>query len=416
MASVYLARDTELNRPVALKVLAPHLAEEESSRARFLQEARVAARLAHPNVVRVFDVGEDERGPFIVMEYVEGETLADELQRRGRFSPQETVELAIQLCSGLEAAHAAALVHRDLKPQNVLLGSDGTAKIADFGIARALDATFHTAHGTVLGTAAYLSPEQARGESVSAAADLYTLGIVLYELLTGRRPFDAETLPELLVQRDQPITPPSQLTPEIPAELEHTLMRCLTHDPASRPESAATLARQLAETLPEPPAQPLPEPSGTKATEVLAPSPSVATRQLRRVRSNRGRPLALLGRRPAALVGLAAALLLALGLALDFALDRSPQDRAEATTLVQQTEPTVAATPPPASAAPATTESSTSCTELERRKQDLENRKREIDQRKKETKDKAQRDMLKQQKKEIEEQKHTLDEQLRTCR
>ena len=208
MATVYLARDGELDRLVALKVLSPHLAEEESFRARFLREARLTARLVHANVVQVYDVGEDERGPFIVMEYVEGETLAAELARRRTFAPEEAVGLALQLCAGLEAAHAAGLVHRDIKPHNVLLRRDGVAKIVDFGIARAIDTTLHTEQGAILGTAAYLAPEQARGEPVTAVADLYALGIVLYELLTGRRPFAAETLPALVLEREQGLIVP----------------------------------------------------------------------------------------------------------------------------------------------------------------------------------------------------------------
>ncbi|HVH52010.1 MAG TPA: protein kinase, partial [Gaiellaceae bacterium] len=164
MATVYLARDTVLDRPVALKVLAEHLADDDEFRERFLREARLAAKFVHPNVVQVYDADEDGRGPFIVMEYVDGHTLADELKRRGRLPPAEVVGIGIQVCAALEAAHEAGLVHRDIKPQNILLRPDGRVKIADFGIARSLEATRHTEIGTVLGTAAYLAPEQARGE------------------------------------------------------------------------------------------------------------------------------------------------------------------------------------------------------------------------------------------------------------
>jgi serine/threonine protein kinase len=185
MATVEVARDTELDRPVAIKRLAENLAAKEEYKQRFLREARLAARLSHPNIVAVYDAGAENGVPFIVMEYVEGETASDLLRRRGRLEPAEAVALAVQACSGLETAHQAGLIHRDIKPQNLLITTDGTLKIADFGIARSLDGTQLTQVGTVLGTAGYLAPEQAAGESVTAAADIYALGAVLYELLTG---------------------------------------------------------------------------------------------------------------------------------------------------------------------------------------------------------------------------------------
>ena len=258
MATVYLARDSVLDRPVALKVLAEHLADDDEFRERFLREARLAARFVHPNVVQVYDADEDERGPFIVMEYVEGHTLADELKRRGRLPPAEVVGIGIQVCAALEAAHEAGLVHRDIKPQNILLRPDGRVKIADFGIARSLDATRHTEIGTVLGTAAYLAPEQARGETVTPAADIYSLGVVLYELLTGRTPFEADTLPELLLKREQgALVPPRDIAPDVPIALERVVMRCLALEPQHRPASAAELARALEGGTDEPPTVPM---------------------------------------------------------------------------------------------------------------------------------------------------------------
>src|SRR5581483_9514550 len=188
MAVVDLARDSDLDRPVALKRLAENLARDDELRARFLREGRLAARLSHPNVVRVYDVGEDGERPFIAMEYVDGETLAELVARSGPRPPREAAELGIQICRGLAAVHDAGLVHRDVKPQNLLLGRDGRLRLGDFGIAFGLDATRLTTAGTVLGTAAYLAPEQARGEEVTAAADLYGAGAVLYELITGRPP------------------------------------------------------------------------------------------------------------------------------------------------------------------------------------------------------------------------------------
>jgi len=185
MAVVWLARDTELDRPVAVKILAEHLAGDPEFRDRFLREARIAGRLAHPNLVRVFDVGEDDGLPFIVMEYVEGRTLEGV-----HVEAPEATRLGLQLCAGLEQAHAAGVVHRDLKPGNLLLRADGTLKIADFGIARAVEETRMTQAGTVLGTLAYLAPEQAAGHEVTTAADIYSLGVVLRNLIEGPVPRD----------------------------------------------------------------------------------------------------------------------------------------------------------------------------------------------------------------------------------
>jgi eukaryotic-like serine/threonine-protein kinase len=197
MATVDLAHDVELDRPVALKRLAENLARDEELQRRFVREARLAARLAHPNVVRVFDVGEYDGRPFIAMEYVDGEMLAEVNARRGPLPPAEAAGLAMQICAGLAAAHAAGLVHRDVKPQNLLLGNDGVLKLGDFGIAVRHEGTRLTTAGTVLGTAGYLAPEQARGEQVTAAADIYAVGAVLYELLTAEPSRTVESLAEL---------------------------------------------------------------------------------------------------------------------------------------------------------------------------------------------------------------------------
>jgi serine/threonine protein kinase len=243
MASVYLAHDEELDRPVALKILADHLAGDATFRDRFEREARLAARLSHPNVVRVFDVGESDGRPFIVMEYVEGDTLADELGRHGPLRPDRAVELALPICSGLEAAHDSGLVHRDVKPRNLLLRPDGVLKIADFGIARAAESTRLTEIGTILGTAAYLAPEQAQGLEATPAADLYSLGAVLYELLTGRVPYTSTSLVELIAK--QQAGPPAPIG-EVPAALELAVISCLEPDPSERPASAGALADELA--------------------------------------------------------------------------------------------------------------------------------------------------------------------------
>jgi serine/threonine protein kinase len=194
MSVVDLARDIELDRDVALKRLAENLARDDELRARFQREARLAARLAHPNVVHIYDVGVDEDGrPFIAMEFVDGETLAELLARRGPLPPDEVSALGVQACRALAAAHAAGRAPRR-QAAELILRRDGVLKLGDFGVAFGLEGTRLTVAGTVLGTAAYLAPEQARGEEVTAAADIYGLGAVLYELLTGRRPRAPGTL------------------------------------------------------------------------------------------------------------------------------------------------------------------------------------------------------------------------------
>jgi serine/threonine protein kinase len=243
MAVVYLARDRELGRPVALKVLAETLADDAEIRQRFVREARLAARLSHPNVVRVYDAGEEGGRPYIVMECVDGESLAELLRREGALVPDRVADLGAQACAGLEHAHRAGLVHRDVKPANLLLTEDGTLKVADFGIAHAVGGTRVTEVGTVLGTAAYLSPEQALGDVVTPASDLYSLGTCLYELAAGKPPFGHETLGELFSRREA--GPPPRLA-GMPPRLEAAIMRCLERDPKDRPTSAAELGRLLA--------------------------------------------------------------------------------------------------------------------------------------------------------------------------
>jgi serine/threonine-protein kinase len=318
MACVYLARDSELERPVAIKVLAEHLADQPGFRDRFLREARLAAQLSHPNIVQVFDVGEEDGKPFIVMECVEGSTLADELKQRGTLEAEEVIDLALQICGGLEHAHAAGLVHRDIKPQNLLLRPDGTVKLADFGIARAAETTRLTQMGSVLGTAAYLAPEQALGEEVTASADIYSLGCVLYELLTGRTPHVFKTLPELVAKhREEAIQPLRELRPEVPERVEAAVMHSLARNPQYRPESAAAFAEELAVASPDPPTRPLPQATETEATQVLKPPTQVRTTPLEPApRPTQARGMRWDRRLLLALAAVVAAVAIALGITL----------------------------------------------------------------------------------------------------
>jgi eukaryotic-like serine/threonine-protein kinase len=248
MSVVYLAHDESLQRPVAVKVLAAELGDDDTFRRRFLREARLAGRLSHPNIVQVYDAGEtDDQRPYIVMELVPGRTVAD----CGKLDPGEVITLAVQACAGLQHAHDAGLVHRDVKPGNLLLRDDGVLKIADFGIARAAEATQLTQLGTVLGTAAYLAPEQAAGETVTAQADIYSLGAVLYELLTGRTPHESGSLAELAAkQAAGAITSVRDLEPSVPEPMEAAVMHSLARDPNFRPSSAADFAHEFAATEP----------------------------------------------------------------------------------------------------------------------------------------------------------------------
>jgi serine/threonine protein kinase len=256
MATVFLAQDEELGRPVAVKVLPEHLAGEEAFRARFVREAQLAGRLSHPNIVRVYDAGEADGRPYMVMEYVPGSSLAG-----ARDLPvAQVVDLGVQACAGLQHAHEAGLIHRDVKPANLLVRQDGVLKIADFGIARAAESTRHTQAGTLLGTAAYLAPEQIAGEDATPASDIYSLGAVLYELLSGRPPYSFASLAELAVkQSDGVIQPVGDLAAGVSREVEAAVMHALARDPSFRPASAAELALELTPAAAdEQPTRPLP--------------------------------------------------------------------------------------------------------------------------------------------------------------
>ncbi len=245
MARVHRGLDRQLRRPVAVKVLAPPLDRDKAFVERFRREARAAAGLSHPNIVAVFDNGSDDGTHYIVTELVDGETLAERLRRDGPMPPPEAIEVAVDVCHALAAAHERGVVHRDIKPGNVMLLPDGRVKVVDFGIARAAGSDTLTGTGEVFGSSAYLSPEQASGGSGDQRSDLYALGCVLYEMLTGEVPFRADTpvaTMYLHVNEDPPR--PSTVRP-VPAELEDVVMRCLEKDPKRRFGSAGELEQAL---------------------------------------------------------------------------------------------------------------------------------------------------------------------------
>ena len=250
MGDVYRATDGLLGRTVAVKVLAERHARNADVRARFTREARAAARLsAHPSVVTVFDVGEHEGQPFIVMEYLDGGSVYDRIRSAG-VAPGRAVEWLRQAAAGLDAAHAQGIVHRDVKPANLLLDDEDRVHVTDFGIASAAGFDTLTLPGTVLGTAGYLSPEQARGESATAASDRYALGVVAYELLTGVRPYAAETpVTEAFAHLNAPIPSAAQVAPGLPRGVDAVFERALAKEPDARPASAGELVEELGDVL-----------------------------------------------------------------------------------------------------------------------------------------------------------------------
>jgi serine/threonine protein kinase len=245
MSTVHLAFDSRLERYVALKLLAEHLADDSTFVSRFRREALAAARLVHPNIVQVFDFGFDagHHQHFIVMEHVPGNSCAELLRDHGHLTVDKTIGIVTQACRGLDYAHRNGVVHRDVKPGNLLVSDSDVVKLADFGIARATDQSSITQVGSVLGTAAYLAPEQARGDEAGPRADLYSLGVVTYQLMSGRLPYEAGSLSELALkqQRESP-TPLNQLVPGVPPALAQAVEVALSIDPSGRPENAIELA------------------------------------------------------------------------------------------------------------------------------------------------------------------------------
>ena len=235
MATIYRATDTGLGRDVALKILRPEYLRDPDFSARFRQEAQSAASLSHPNVVTVYDYGEDPSGPYIVMELIDGEDLATILRRSGTLPPRQVARIGSGVARALAAAHARGLVHRDIKPGNVLIGKDGQVKVVDFGIARAISEAQVTLPGTTLGSVHYFSPEQARGEPATAASDIYSLGIVLYEMLVGSRPWEGDSAASVALARlSGPIPDPMVVRPSVPPDLASIVRRALALDPKDR--------------------------------------------------------------------------------------------------------------------------------------------------------------------------------------
>jgi serine/threonine-protein kinase len=307
MSSVWLADDAELGRRVAVKMLAPN-----ADRERFAREARAVAALSHPNICALFDYGEAEGRPFMVLEHLPNGSLEDRLRAGTPLPDAETERLVREIASGLAHAHARGLVHRDLKPANILFDAEGRPKIADFGIARMGGTGTLTEAGTVLGTASYISPEQAAGEPAGPASDVYSFGVILFRMLTGRLPFVSQNAMELVrMHRDVPAPAVAEIRPDAPARLAALAGAALRKEPAARPADGGALLAALA--------------GGTAAAAAIpAPDETAATRILAAPARRRRRTVPLLA-------GLALALLVAGG-AVALALTRSGDSGPQATT------------------------------------------------------------------------------------
>jgi serine/threonine-protein kinase len=300
MSSVFRARDRQLERRVAIKILHQHYAEDPEYLERFRREARAVAKLSHPNIVTVIDRGDDDGRQYIVFEHVEGENLKELVIRSGRLPVRRALELALAVADGLAFAHNHGLVHRDVKPQNVLLNRDGEVKVTDFGIARSLHVEQGvTQTGTVLGTGEYLAPEQASGKPVSPATDVYSLGVVLWELLAGDVPFVGENFVAIALRHvNEP--PPSlrERRPDVSPRLEAAVNRALAKDPAQRFPSMSAFAKELRACLAEAEGAPVPVEEDLAMTLVTppqhAPPPSARPRSRRRGRSRRRLALSVL--------------------------------------------------------------------------------------------------------------------------
>lgn len=308
MSSVYRAHDRLLERTVALKILHEQFTRDDAYVERFRREARAVAQLAHPNIVTVIDRGEQDGRQFIVFEYVDGMNLKELMTQEGPVSPREAIELALQVARGLSFAHENGLVHRDVKPQNVLLDGDGRAKVTDFGIAHAVDVDGMTITGTVMGTSNYIAPEQARGQPVDEQTDVYSLGCVIYELLAGEVPFEGDNFVAVAMQHvNDPVPSVRDVRPDVPPRLDWAVQTAMAKDHDERFDSMAEFAAEL-EACHE-------DLDGNEGATVVVP-PRMRPRQASRTPARKQRrwsiwPFVLLGVGLAAVIGgLAGAILL----------------------------------------------------------------------------------------------------------
>ena len=335
-ASVHKAWDTRTGQIVALKVMHPHLAKDPGYLERFHREARLAASIAHPNVVRIFDVGQSGDANYMALEYLPL-SLHNLIQTQGHFPVDRAVEATLQVAMGLQVAHDQGIVHRDIKPQNILIGFDGAAKVTDFGIGRAADFATMTQTGAIMGTPHYMSPEQAKGLPVDSRTDLYSLGIVLYQMLTGEVPFDADTPWEVIRQQVEGHTRPMRrLRGDVPRVVEQVVSRCLEKDPGKRYQSAQEMIQALERALPDGVYRPHQQAAATPqaisnvvAPPVQPPAPSPQPREaVAKPRSYRR----------AWLWGFASAIAVVAGLMVVGGLTKGPQPGAESTPGVVERE------------------------------------------------------------------------------
>ncbi|MBR7057489.1 MAG: serine/threonine protein kinase, partial [Stomatobaculum sp.] len=242
MSEVYRARCHKLNRFVAIKLLKKEFCQDEEFVRKFKMEAQAAAGLNHPNIVSIYDVVDEEELHYIVMELVEGITLKEYITKKGHLDIRESIGIAVQVAQGIGAAHQRGIIHRDVKPQNMILAGDGKVKVADFGIARAV--TAQTISSQAMGSVHYISPEQARGEFTDARSDIYSLGITMYEMVTGRLPFNGDTAVSVaLAHIEETLVPPETYNPAIPKSLEQIIIKCVEKEPENRYQDIETLIR-----------------------------------------------------------------------------------------------------------------------------------------------------------------------------